>query len=189
LGEGGERLFKWFGDGDTPSRYYPDFRMSAASAAFFDEYAGQVGGERRRPAHLRRVRGLRWQRAAARCPAVRADPSSAGCRAGDPPYTFVTTGVEDAVAQARAAAGGRNVSLMGAQVVQHGLRAGLLDELTVSVVPVALGAGVRLLDGLPTGTGFELVRAVDTPGVLHLTYRVLRQPAGVAGAGPDAVPG
>src|SRR6266540_6146222 len=43
LGVGGERLFEWFSDGDTPSRYYPEFKMSAASAEFFDGYAGRVG--------------------------------------------------------------------------------------------------------------------------------------------------
>lgn len=43
LGVGGERLFNWFGDGDTPSRYYPSFKMSAVSASFFDEFAGRIG--------------------------------------------------------------------------------------------------------------------------------------------------
>jgi len=43
LGVGGDRLFKWFRDGDTPSRYYPSFRMSAVSASLFDEFAGRIG--------------------------------------------------------------------------------------------------------------------------------------------------
>ena len=43
LGIDGDRLFRWFSDGDTPSRYYPSFRMSAASAAVFDEAAGRIG--------------------------------------------------------------------------------------------------------------------------------------------------
>jgi hypothetical protein len=43
LGVGGVRLFKWFGDGDAPSRYYPSFKMSAVSAAFFDEGVSRVG--------------------------------------------------------------------------------------------------------------------------------------------------
>jgi hypothetical protein len=43
LGVGGDRLFEWFSDGDTPSRYYPEFKMSAASAEFFDGYASRVG--------------------------------------------------------------------------------------------------------------------------------------------------
>lgn len=43
LGVGGDRLFKWLSDGDTPSRYYPSFKTSAVSAAFFDEAVGRVG--------------------------------------------------------------------------------------------------------------------------------------------------
>jgi hypothetical protein len=43
LGADGDRLFSWFSDGDTPSRYYPLFKISAVSAAFFDERVGRVG--------------------------------------------------------------------------------------------------------------------------------------------------
>src|SRR5713226_6891423 len=43
LGVGGDRLFTWFGDGDTPSRYYPSFRMSAPRAKFFDAFASRQG--------------------------------------------------------------------------------------------------------------------------------------------------
>jgi dihydrofolate reductase len=65
---------------------------------------------------------------------------------------------------------------MGAQIVQQCLRAGLLDEITIHLVPVVLGQGVRLLDGLEPGmVELDLVRAVDAPGVTHLTYRVARR--------------
>ena len=53
LGVGGQRLFKWFSDGDTPSRYYPSFKMSAVSAEFFDEGVGRVGAGRSRPRERR----------------------------------------------------------------------------------------------------------------------------------------
>jgi len=93
---------------------------------------------------------------------------------GDPPYTFVTDGIESAVEQARVAAAGKDVALMGASIVQQSLRAGLLDELTINLVPVVLGRGVRLLDGLEPGSvELELIRVVDAPGVTHLTYRVV----------------
>ena len=95
--------------------------------------------------------------------------------AGDPPYTFVTEGIERAVEQARTAAAGKDVALMGATIVQQCLRAGLLDELIISLVPVVLGRGVRLLDGLEPGSvQFDLVGVVDAPGVTHLTYRVVK---------------
>jgi dihydrofolate reductase len=94
---------------------------------------------------------------------------------GDPPYTFVTDGIQRAVEQARTAAAGKDVALMGATIVQQGLRAGLLDELVVSLVPVVLGRGARPLEGLEPGSvQLDLVRVVDAPGVTHLTYRVLK---------------
>jgi dihydrofolate reductase len=93
--------------------------------------------------------------------------------AGDPPDTFVTEGIQCAVEQARTAAAGRDVFVMGAQLVQQCLRAGLLDELVINLVPVVLGSGVRLLEGLePRSVELDLVRVVDAPGVTHLTYRV-----------------
>jgi len=89
-----------------------------------------------------------------------------------PPYTFVTGGIADAVAQARTAANGKDVSIMGSAGVQQALREGLLDELIVHLVPVLLGGGVRLLDGVE-GT-LRCTRVVDAPGVTHLAYDVIR---------------
>jgi dihydrofolate reductase len=72
-------------------------------------------------------------------------------------------------------AGGKRVHLMGASVVQQSIRAGLLDELIISLVPKILGRGVRLLDGLEADrAGLEVVRVIDAPGVTHLHYRVIR---------------
>jgi dihydrofolate reductase len=63
---------------------------------------------------------------------------------------------------------------MGAAIVQQCLRVGLLDELTIHLVPVMLGSGVRLLSGLTAGNPkLELDRVLDAPGVTHLTYRVV----------------
>jgi dihydrofolate reductase len=96
---------------------------------------------------------------------------------GGTTFHFVTDGIESALAQAVEAAGGRDVSLGGgADVAQQYLRAGLLDELTLSVVPVLLGAGTRLLDGLGTAPPrLELLGAVDAPDVTHLRYRVVSE--------------
>lgn len=95
---------------------------------------------------------------------------------GGTSFTFVTDGIESALEQARAAAGEQDVSLAGgAKAAQQYLRAGLLDELCVHLVPVLLGAGERLFDNLGDAPpALELVRAVEAPGVAHLTYRVLR---------------
>jgi dihydrofolate reductase len=92
---------------------------------------------------------------------------------GGTTFTFVTEGIESALAQAREAAGGKDVSLGGgADVARQYLAAGLLDEVNLSVVPVLLGGGTRLFEDLPAGIGLEQVGAVEAPGVTHLKYRV-----------------
>ena len=87
-------------------------------------------------------------------------------------FTFVTDGIESALAQARAVAGGRDISLGGgAQAAQQYLAAGLVDEMEINLVPVLLGAGERLFDGIGTHLhGLELVRTVATPSVVHLKF-------------------
>ncbi len=94
---------------------------------------------------------------------------------GDTTFTFVTDGIESAVEQAKAAAGDKDVSVMGSAAVQECLRAGLLDEIHLHLIPVVLGGGVRTLDNVGSKP-FELecFEVVDAPGVTHLSYRVLR---------------
>ena len=86
---------------------------------------------------------------------------------------FVTDGIESAVRQARAAAGGRSVGVHGADTIQQLLNAGLLDELQIDVAAVLLGSGVRLFDRL-TGTPAVLgdPTVVQGVGVTHLRYAV-----------------
>ena len=92
---------------------------------------------------------------------------------GGTTFCFVTDGIESALRQAQDAAGGKDVNLGGgAQAGQQYLNAGLLDELCINLVPVVLGGGTRLLDGIDPGVKLELVGVVDAPGVTHLTYRI-----------------
>ena len=94
---------------------------------------------------------------------------------GGTTFTFVTDGIESALDQARVAAGDKDVRLGGgASVAQQYLKAGLLDEMQVHVVPLLLGGGVRLFeDGLADTPALEQTRAIESPtGVMHLTYRV-----------------
>jgi dihydrofolate reductase len=95
---------------------------------------------------------------------------------GGTTFTFVTDGIESALAQARAAAGERDVQLAGgASAVRQYLRAGLVDELQLHLVPILLGGGERLLDGLGGAPiRLECTSVIDAPGVTHLTYRVTR---------------
>jgi len=88
---------------------------------------------------------------------------------------FVTDGIESAVNQAKAAAGGKSVGVHGADTIQQLLNAGLLDELSIDVAAVLLGSGVRLFDH-PAGTPAVLGNPTVIPGVgvTHLRYPVRR---------------
>ncbi|MEV1240539.1 dihydrofolate reductase family protein [Nonomuraea sp. NPDC049750] len=90
-------------------------------------------------------------------------------------FNFVTEGIEAALAQAREAAGDRDVAIAGgAQTVNQYLAAGLIDELRLHVAPVILGRGERLFDGVGD-TNLEPVGEVSGTGlVTHLKYRVVR---------------
>jgi dihydrofolate reductase len=93
---------------------------------------------------------------------------------GGTTFHFVTGGPASALRQAREAAGGQDVLVSGgASAARQLLAARLVDEVNLSVVPVLLGAGERLLDGLG-GLGLEQVRVIEAPGVTHLRYRVVR---------------
>jgi dihydrofolate reductase len=93
---------------------------------------------------------------------------------GGTTFHFVTDGIESALEQARAAAGGQDVAIAGgAQAVQQYLAAGLLDEIHLHIAPMMLGDGTRLFEnaGFPT---LEPVEVVPSPAVTHVRYRVVR---------------
>ena len=92
----------------------------------------------------------------------------------DTTFTFVTDGIESALARARDAAGDRDVFIGGgAKAINEYLAAGLVDELELHVVPILLGGGARLFDGVGPDVALELLRVVEAPGVTHLKYRVV----------------
>jgi dihydrofolate reductase len=91
---------------------------------------------------------------------------------GGTTFVFVTEGIHSALEQARAAAGGKDVSLAGgANAAQQFLGAGLVDEMEINLVPTLLGNGERLFDGIGDSLhGLELVRTVAAAKVTHLKY-------------------
>jgi len=91
-----------------------------------------------------------------------------------PLVTYVSDGIESAMAQAKAAAGDRNVVLLGGYTAQSALEAGVLDELQIHQIPVLFGGGRRLFDVLPSRVELEVVRVIDTPDATHIRYRVVR---------------
>src|SRR5574338_261991 len=87
----------------------------------------------------------------------------------DTTFHFVTDGIESALAQAREAAGEKDVLIGGgAKTINQYLAAGLVDELHLHVVPIVLGSGARLFDGVPPGLRLEIARVVEAPGVTHV---------------------
>lgn len=93
---------------------------------------------------------------------------------GGTTYTFVTDGVEGVLAQAKAAAGEKDVCLHGASIAQQCLRVGLLDGIHLHLVPILLGQGTRLFDQLGNEQQIKLecMEVTESRGVTHLKFRV-----------------
>jgi dihydrofolate reductase len=93
----------------------------------------------------------------------------------DTTFTFVTEGIDAALEQAKAVAGEQDVFIGGgAKAINQYLAAGAIDELELHVVPLILGGGARLFEGVGPATRLELLRVVQAPGVTHVQYRVVR---------------
>jgi dihydrofolate reductase len=92
----------------------------------------------------------------------------------DPVFRVVTDGIERALAKAQAVAGDKRIGLMGANLDQQFLAAGLVDEIRIHLINVLLGGGRRLFDQLPKRIELEQIGVSDTAGVAHIEYRVIR---------------
>ena len=171
LGDG-STLFDWYFDGDTPSQVFGGFQLSEPSARIFDAGATRVGAvvAGRNTYEDSDYFGGGGPHPTARFFVLshRAAPQISEQQ------TLVTTGVEDAIAAAREAAGDKDVGLMGGGVVTAALRAGLVDELILHQVPILLGGGRPLFQALPERVRLRLVEVVPAPGVTHLHYEVTR---------------
>lgn len=90
---------------------------------------------------------------------------------GGTSYTFVTGGIEAAVKQARAVAGGKDILLAGGvSIAQQALAAGLVDEVVLHVAPVLLGRGIRLFG--PARAELRCIETIHGEGAVHLRYEV-----------------
>jgi dihydrofolate reductase len=162
-GDGFIRLHEWYGDFSRPSgvagELHDDLEATGAVLAGrrtveqVDHWGGDNGGR------------------AIFVPSHRPPGPSV---ANYPLVTYVTDGIASAMAQAKAAAGDRNVCVLGAYTAQRALEAGLLDEFQIHQVPVLFGRGRRLFEVLPSRVELEIVRVIDTPEATHIRYRVRR---------------
>jgi dihydrofolate reductase len=168
FGTGGQRLHKWLADGgEDPRSYRPD---DDAGQTVFDEVlaTGAVITGRRTGDFVGYWGGDHHDGVPIFVPTHQAPegPPPSGVR-------FVTDGIESCAAQAKAAAGDRDVLVHGAYTAQQALRARVLDVMEIALVPVLFGQGRRMFDGLAPGhTELDLVRALESPEALLLRYEV-----------------
>ena len=95
---------------------------------------------------------------------------------GGTTYTFVTDGIEAALEQARAAAGDKNVGIWGgASIMREYLKAGLLDEMQINLIPLLLGGSVRLFEDLgPDRIELRRTSSIETPSATHFRFEVVK---------------
>jgi dihydrofolate reductase len=93
---------------------------------------------------------------------------------GGTTYYFVTDGLEAAFEQARKAAGNKDIAIVGgADIVRQCLDRGLVEEARLNLIPIVLGSGIRLFEGVDASNlHFAIARVIDADGVVHLTFRV-----------------
>ena len=173
LGRGGERLFAWMSAGPEANRIDRWMAPPDASVPVVEAWSAECGAI---------VSGRRtfdiangWKDGhPVDVPIFVVTHEAPTEGEWSPRVSFVTDGLEHAVELARAAAGDLDVSVCAADTAQQLLRAGLLDEIEVSVVPVLLGGGVRLFDQWLDAIDLEQIGVIGSDGVTHLRYRVVR---------------
>jgi dihydrofolate reductase len=168
LGDGGQRLHAWaFGDEGERNRTLLADAIAAAGVTI----AGRKTYDDSLP----------WWRAdgptgSARRPVFVVTHNAPSESPENGVYTFVTGGIERALALAKAAAGDKDISVMGgASIIQQYLAAGLVDEISIHLVPVLFGNGIRLFEHLGgEHILLEIAETIETPAAVHLRFRVVK---------------
>ena len=173
LGDGAT-LFDWFRAGDVPSEVFEGYRLSAESRPFLDSLASRVGAslagrKTYDDSHSFGGDGAPHPTAPLFVLSHRPAPEMRGDR-----QTLITTGIEDAITAAKAAAGDKNVGLMGGGVTAAALKAGLVDELVLHQIPILLGGGRPYFQELPEHIRLRIIQVIPAPDVTHLHYAVER---------------
>jgi dihydrofolate reductase len=166
MGRGGERLHEWaFGRDETNQRFL---------AAAIEGLGAVICGRRTYDSSLPWW-GADGPTGSERRPVFVVTHEAPAGSPVDGVYSFVTDGIESALTRARAAAGGKDVTVMGgADLGRQYLAAGLLDEISIHLVPVLLGGGTRMFDEGSGQVQLEAVDVLPTPAATHLRYRVVR---------------
>ena len=167
MGDGGDRLHDWmFGAKTTTDAKFVDDKYASTGAVVMGKRMFDVGFEP-------------W-----------GDPPPFGMPVfvvtheerdplpmqGGTTYTVVTDGIEAALELARAAADDKNVGVWGgANIIRQYLKAGLLDEMQIQLIPILLGNGIRLFEGLdPEGIELRRTGSIETPAATHFRFEVVK---------------
>jgi dihydrofolate reductase len=172
LGDGGERLHYWVFGGPWSYEAEPTGEATGADKEYLDGAMARAGAV---------VVGRRMYEAAEAWGGqnpfgvplfvVTHRPEDAPSEGG---FTFVD-GLDEALARARRAADGKDISVGGgADVIRQALRSGYVDELAISIAPVILGGGKRLFDGSEQTLNLEHAALLQSPFATHITYRIVR---------------
>jgi dihydrofolate reductase len=172
LGEGGERLHYWVFGGPWSYAEHPAGEPTGADKTFMDKTMANMGAV---------IGGRGTFDAAARWGGTNPwpvpffilthHPEDASDATG---FEFVD-GLDRALERAREAAGDKDVHVMGgADVIRQALAAGVVDELSISIAPVVLGAGKRLFDGFGQSVELDILETLQSPYATHIRYRVRR---------------
>lgn len=165
-GEGGQRLQKWFAEVDDS---YADFLQRSAASC------GAIVMGRR--TYDFSATGGWWGDAGplGQTPCFVLSHHPPAQIHAPHVFSFVNEGIHAALAKAQAVAGKKAIGLMGANVQQQFLNAGLVDEFHINVVPVLFGGGTRLFEKLDVAhITLEQIHAIPSPGVAHIAYRVVK---------------
>lgn len=174
--DGVEHLFGWYDNGDVAvptadARW--TFHTSAASAAYLRETFANIGALIAGRRLFDITNGWNGRHPAGVPVFVLTHSVPDGWPRDDAPFTFISDGVESAVAQAKAVAGDKIASVASASIAQQCLNAGLLDAIVVDLIPVLLGKGIRFFDHLTTApVELEDPKVIEGTHVTHLYYRV-----------------
>jgi len=172
LGEKGEVLHDWLFSGDQASQVNEFFKLSEANRVVHDKSQKNAGAMIVGRGMYDAVNGWEGSHPNIGVPVfvvTHREPEEVP--QGTTPFTFVLDGVVSAVKKAKAISGGKEIGVAGASIAQQCLKADLVDEVFLHIVPVILGKGKRLFKEF---TSLEIVEVIDAPDVTHIRYKIIQ---------------
>jgi dihydrofolate reductase len=168
MGENGELLHDWMFNAKTSGE------SKSIQAEFFNNIGAYIIGKRTLDVGL-----VPWGDNPpfhAPCFILSSKSHDTIIKQGGTSFTFITSGIESALMQAREASGSKDVIVMGgANTIQQYLSAGLIDQLYLHLPHILLGTGTKLFDNLTIApTKFEKISSMETTGVTHLKFRIVK---------------